>query len=222
MNALKSTVVRKLAMAITGLMLIGYLAIHMIGNLTIYMGEDGINNWGLGLHAMPALLWAARIVLLVGFFMHIANGIGLTLQNKAARPQKYAKKSDQRATLYSKTMILSGVGILAFVVYHVMHFTLHTFNPEFGSFEDAAGRHDIFKMVVTAFDKGSMVAVYVIAMIGVMAHLTHGFGSMLQTFGLTNKNTLPATEKSSTLFAWLLLIGFLSIPLSILLGWINL
>jgi succinate dehydrogenase / fumarate reductase, cytochrome b subunit len=121
MGFMSSTVGRKILMAVTGFMLVGFLCMHLFGNSLIYLGW--INAYGERLHSMPAVVWAFRLVMLLVFAVHIYFGITLTLENNAARPQQYAVKKELRANIAGKTMIWTGLLVAAFVVYHILHFT---------------------------------------------------------------------------------------------------
>lgn len=217
MNLLRSAVGRKLIMAVTGLMMIGYLLGHIMGNLTIYFGE-GINAYAKGLHSLPPMLWGVRVILILGIGFHIWKGIELTLENRAARPVAYEKKQSLRATLGSKSMIWTGLIILGFLVYHILHFTTHNLHGQFAGGHDSLGRHDVKGMVVGSFQVVGISVAYILSLLAVLLHVGHGGGSLLQTFGLSNKDTLPTIERGSKAFAWLLILAFLSIPITILAG----
>jgi succinate dehydrogenase / fumarate reductase cytochrome b subunit len=227
MSAMSSSVGRKLAMAITGLILIGYLVGHLLGNFNIFAGpgESGvsaIDAWSDLLHAVPPLLWAVRVFLLAAFVLHIYLGVVLTLENRRARPVAYAKKKHQRASLSSKTMIWTGLMTLVFVVYHVLHFTTrHLHGAQIAHHVDG---HDVnvFGMVVESFQSMAISTIYMVALVGLLLHLSHGISSMLQTFGLTNKELLPRIELGGRTLGALLILGFASIPVAILIGLLSL
>jgi len=225
MQMLQSSIGRKLVMAATGLCLVGFVLVHLLGNSSIFIGADGINAYAEHLHSLGPLVWVFRIVLLGLFGLHIFFGIQLTLENRAARPCCYNVMSNIRTSFGAETMIYTGLVILAFVVYHLLQFTMHVTNPEISVGVlpmDALGRNDVFTMVVLNFQKFFVSAVYAGAMVALLLHLSHAVQSLFQTFGLLNGNTLPVMEKISRAAAIVIFVGFVSIPVSILLGLINL
>jgi succinate dehydrogenase / fumarate reductase cytochrome b subunit len=220
MKFIASTVGRKLLMAITGVMLLCFIIIHVLGNSTIYFGW--LNAYAEHLHALPPLVWAFRIVMLLLFAVHVYFGILLSLENSAARPQAYAVKKDRRATFAGKNMIWTGVVVAAFLVYHLLHFTLHVTNPAIsagvGGNVDALGRPDVLKMVVLSFQQAGIAAVYIIAMIALALHLSHGALSFFQTLGMNSDKTIEVFEKIGVTVAVILFIGYASIPIAVYVG----
>ncbi|HMK57282.1 MAG TPA: succinate dehydrogenase cytochrome b subunit [Dissulfurispiraceae bacterium] len=219
MSFLRSTVGRKIIMAFTGSLLLGFLLIHLVGNSLIYIGW--INAYGERLHSLPPLVWAFRIVMLCVFSVHIFFGITLFIENRAARPAGYAVKRDMSATFSSKTMIWSGLLIAVFLIYHLLHFTLRVTNPDISGSLDTSGRLDVFKMVVFSFRNYLISGFYIAAMIVLGLHLLHGVQSIVQTFGLNSDQTLPTVEKAGTGIALAFFLGYASIPLVILCGFLN-
>jgi succinate dehydrogenase / fumarate reductase cytochrome b subunit len=219
MGFMSSTVGRKILMAITGSLLVVFLCIHLLGNSFIYLGW--INAYGERLHSMPALVWAARIGMLLLLAVHIFFGITLTLENNAARPQAYAVKKDVRATFAGKTMIWTGLLIVAFLIYHLLHFTLRMTNPEISSGIDALGRLDVYKMIVLSFKNVLISGAYMAALIVVGLHIFHGIQSFVQTFGFNSDKSLPCVESTGKGIAFILFLGYASIPLVIILGLLN-
>src|SRR5205807_10172845 len=142
---------RKALMAITGLALLGYVIVHMIGNLQVYQGPDALNAYAKMLKGMPTLLWGARLTLLVLFVAHVYLGITLALENRAARPVGYVRFEYEQASIATRTMLLSGLVILAFVIFHLLHFTLGAVQPEYHRAVDSKGRADVYAMVVHGF-----------------------------------------------------------------------
>jgi len=216
---LSSSIGRKIVMAITGLMLLGFLVIHLFGNSLIYIGW--INAYGERLHSLPPLVWGFRLFMLGIFILHIFIGIQLTLENNAARPQAYFVKKNLRASFSSKNMIWTGLLIVAFLIYHLLHFTVRVTNPEISNSIDALGRLDVFKMVVLSFRNFAISGIYIAAMIVLLLHLYHGVQSFVQTCGLNSDKSLPLIEKAGKVVALILYIGYVSIPLIIILGIMN-
>ena len=152
-NFYKSSIGKKIVVAITGLALIGFLLAHMIGNLKIYSGADKLNAYAAWLHSMPALLWMARIGLLVFFALHIITTIQLVIQNRSSKGARYVYNHTNTASGASRTMIWSGIIIISFVVYHILHFTVRFANNYDSShYIDSMGRHDVYKMLVDGFN----------------------------------------------------------------------
>lgn len=222
---LQSSIGRKLVMATTGLCLVGFVIVHLLGNSSIFVGADGINAYAEHLHSLGPLVWVFRIILLGLFGLHIFFGIQLTLENRAARVIDYNQKKNIRTSFAAETMIYTGLVLLAFVIYHLLHFTMHVTNPEIsvGAIPlDALGRNDVFSMVVHSFQHFFISAVYAGAMVALLLHLSHAIQSLFQTIGILDSNTLPVMEKISRAAAIVIFVGFVAIPVSILLGLINL
>ena len=216
MGFLSSTVGRKILMAITGFLLISFLCVHLLGNSLIYFNL--INAYGQKLHSMPPVVWIARIGMVILFAVHIFFGITLTLENNAARPEEYKVKKSLRATFAGKTMIWTGLVIAAFLIYHILHFAMKVTNPDISHDLDELERDDVFKMIVFSFQNILIAGVYIIALISVFLHLFHGIQSFVQTFGLNSDASIPVVEKTGKGIAFILFLGYLSIPVAIVLG----
>ncbi|MEM9355320.1 MAG: succinate dehydrogenase cytochrome b subunit [Pseudomonadota bacterium] len=212
----------KLLMAITGAGLIGFVAMHMLGNLQIYLGQEALNAYAKFLKSMPALLWSARIGLLTIFAVHLGLAIYLKKQNKSARPQQYVVSDPIGASLASRTMLSSGLVIFAFLIYHLLHFTLGVTDPGSHQLVDSAGRHDVYSMVVMSFSNIYVSGAYMIAMLFLGLHLSHATSSMLQTFGLANASSRRLTHRIGMGVALILMVGNISIPVAVLLGLVGL
>jgi succinate dehydrogenase cytochrome b subunit len=163
-----------------------------------------------------------RLVMLLLFGVHVFLGVQLSLENNAARPQTYAVKKDRRATFAGKNMIWTGVAIAVFLIYHLLHFTLHITNPAIsagvGGNVDSLGRPDVYKMVVLSFQRTGIAAVYILSMTALGLHLSHGAQSFFQTLGLNNDQTIEVFEKIGIAAAVILFIGYASIPVVVLVG----
>lgn len=219
---LRSTIGQKAIMAITGMLLFGFIVAHLFGNLQMFAGPDAINEYAKLLKSMPAILWAARIGLLVIFTLHVATAFNLKRRNMAARPEGYAYEDTVQASLASRTMIVTGTLILLYIAYHLAHFTLGLTHPEFFHRTDSKGRHDIYSMVVLSFHNPGLTLAYIAAM-GILAlHLSHGIASFFQTMGWSNNQLRGAFEKGSNIIALLIFVGYCSIPVAIQLGVISL
>lgn len=223
----KSSLGKKYLMAVTGLLMVLFIIAHMFGNFTIFGGAEGINSYAAHLRAIPPLLWLFRAVMLAAFLLHIWLGINLYLENKSARPVEYAVKRNQRTSFSARTMIWTGLLLGAFVVYHILHFTMHVaISPEIaagvGANFDPLQRPDVFKMVVSSFGQFAIAGIYVVAMVILLLHLAHGIQSFFQSLGATNDNTQPMLEKWGRGVAFLLMVGFVLVPVSIFFGVIKL
>jgi succinate dehydrogenase / fumarate reductase cytochrome b subunit len=213
-----STVSLKIIVALTGVILLLFVVGHMIGNLQVFLGPEVFNAYGEKLRMFPALLWLVRAVIAMTAILHIVVTIRLTLLNNAARPIDYAQKRAVRATLASRTMVYSGLMLLAFVVYHLAHYTWKITNPQYQTMLDTGGHPDIHAMVVAGFSNPLISVSYVVAMILLGFHLSHGIASVFQTAGWASTRTLPKIEKAATVITIILVLGYISIPISILLG----
>jgi len=210
-----SSMGKKLLVAVTGALLAAFLIGHLLGNLSIFLGQDAINTYAQKLRELGELLWIARISLLLAVFVHIWAVICLTLENRKARPIGYAVKAHRQATVFARTMRVTGLVIAAFVV-HLAHFTWQIVNPQYRDLHDAMGRHDVYSMVILGFQNPLVSGFYLLAL-GLLAfHLSHGIASMFQTLGWSTQQTRPAYEFVARIFAWALFAGFASIPLSVL------
>lgn len=214
----KSSIGQKVLMAATGAFLIVFIVMHLLGNLEIFMGRDALNDYAVLLRKIPKALWSLRILTLFSFVTHIYLSIKLSLENKAARPVAYAQKTNVAATTASRTMMLSGTTLLAFVLYHLAHLTFGWTHPEHFGLVDELGRHDVYAMAVAGFQNPILVIFYLIAQVSLGFHLSHGFSSAAQTFGLTKKPYDDLFRQGGRLFALLIVLGYSSIPLSVYFG----
>jgi succinate dehydrogenase / fumarate reductase cytochrome b subunit len=214
----QSSIGKKIIVAVTGLLLIVYVLGHLVGNLQIYLSADRLNTYAQFLHALGPLLWLIRIGLLAVFIVHIVATVQLTLENRRAKPQKYAVPGYQRSTTASRTMIISGLIVLCFVIYHLLHFTFETTNPEFHELRDSAGRHDVYRMLVLGFQQPLISIFYALGLFLLTLHLSHGFASVTQTLGINNRKLEGLISTGGQTLAWLVFAGYVSIPLTIMLG----
>jgi succinate dehydrogenase / fumarate reductase cytochrome b subunit len=216
-----STVGKKAVMAVSGLVLVGYVIGHMLGNMKIYQGEPHYNAYALWLREIgsPAfnyehLLWAVRVVLLVSFAAHIVAAVQLARLSRAARPIGYAMKEPLASTYASRTMRWGGVILALFVVYHVLHLT-------FGAVGYAPGEYvplSVYRNVVIGFSVWYVSAFYVAAMIALGLHLYHGVWSMFQTLG-TSGFAVDRFYRGVALAVTLaVVLGNISVPLAVLTG----
>ncbi len=216
-----SSIGKKVLVALTGAFLVLFVFGHMVGNLLIFMGPDAINGYGHFLQTMGhnMLIWVARALTFGAIFVHAWATISLTKANRAARQDRYQVHKTQATTASARFMIFSGLTILAFFIYHILHFTLHAGN-DYGTYMTTAEGvqepvHDVYKMVIAGFSWFPAVAFYIIAMALLCSHLSHGVASMFQTLGLNTKQTTGFYKTIARAFALIILIGNCSIPVAI-------
>ena len=211
----RTTIAKKAVMAVTGVILFGFVLVHMIGNLQIFAGTpEKINAYGAFLHSLGKVLWFARGVLLVSVVVHIASAVSLTRQNRAARPQAYAMTKPRKSTYASRTMVWGGPIVLAFLVYHLMQFTIGGGGVAIE--HDAQGRIDVYHNVIAGFSSVPVVVAYVVAQLALGLHLQHGVWSMFNSLGVYREDLEPAKRAAAGGFALLVVAGNLSIPLAVL------
>lgn len=211
-------------MAVTGMLLFLFVLLHLLGNLQIFLGPEAINRYGNLLQTNTEILWPARIILLILILLHIWSAIQLSAENRAARPQGYAQYEVVAASYASRTMLWSGFIILAFIIYHLLHFTaeakaINLTGKDFTQLHDAEGRHDVFAMMVIGFENPIVSAFYIIAMFLLFMHLSHGVSAMFQSLGWKSPAYGPFIDRFAKVISWLIFLGYISIPISILLGY---
>jgi succinate dehydrogenase / fumarate reductase cytochrome b subunit len=217
-----SSVGRKIIVALTGLILILFVIGHLLGNLQIFLGPEWINSYAQHLRDLGPLLWAIRLFLLVNVILHIWFTIQLALENKRARPGAYPKKDHVKATFASRHMVLSGVIVLAFIIYHLAHFTVRVTDPRFALLKmDPLGRHDVYSMMVYGFQSYLVSGFYIVSLFLLMLHLSHGASSFFQSLGLNNHKLTPKLAAGGRVLAWLLFLGYAIIPVAVLAGWVK-
>jgi succinate dehydrogenase / fumarate reductase cytochrome b subunit len=224
-NLFKSSLGKKYIMAISGAGLFLFVVGHLLGNLQIFLGPEAINRYGRFLQTNKEILWLARIVLLGMVALHIWSAVKLSAENKAARPIGYADNPVPVAASYaSRTMLMSGLIIAAFVLYHLLHYTvqvrsLNFTGKDFLALHDAEGRHDVFRMMVIGFSQLLVSGFYILAMGLLCLHLSHGVGAMFQSLGLKNQAYGPLIDRFAKTVAWVIFLGYISIPIAVLFGY---
>ena len=208
-----STIGAKAVMAVTGIVLFGYVIGHLLGNLQIFLpnAKEDLRNYAAMLHRYPALLWSVRIFLLIMLGLHIWSYIALGTRKLKARPIKYAKKRAVGSSLASRTMYWSGPFIAAYVVYHILHLTTGTAHPDFLE-------GDPYDNVVFGFRSYAVSTVYIIAIILLCMHLYHGLWSWLQSLGLHHPRYSVFLRRVAAVIAILIAVGYISIPVAVLTG----
>ncbi|MBP9128158.1 MAG: succinate dehydrogenase cytochrome b subunit [Elusimicrobia bacterium] len=213
---------KKFLMAVSGLALVGFIVGHLIGNLQMFLGQEAVNRYAAFLKSTGELLWVARLGLIAMVLTHIVTAVSLALENAAARPVGYAAKTYKEATYASRTMKVSGLVVLAFLGYHLAHFTLLVTHPEYHHLLDDQGRHDVYSMVVMGFQVPWISGFYILGTFLLGMHLTHGIYSMFQSLGFQTIILRKRIRPAAIAAGWLLFLGFASIPLGVLAGLIQL
>lgn len=242
-----SSIGAKIVMAVTGVILVGFLVVHMLGNLQIYLGPDTMNHYAQTLKGTAPLLWGVRITLLVSIVLHIASAIRLKKMNGDARPQPYAAPRRYRVSgPAARMMLLSGLVVLAFIVYHLLHFTIGAAHPEHFNLHEVFDvatqswahsenealiarlpeqmvRHDVYSMFVRSFMNPAIAGAYVVAQLLLAMHLSHAVSSMLHTLGLS-KGTGPRARNDAIgrAVALVIVLGNLSFPIAVQAGLLHL
>jgi succinate dehydrogenase / fumarate reductase cytochrome b subunit len=220
-NIFGSSLGKKYIMAITGGAMFLFVIAHMVGNLQIFLGPESINRYGHFLQSNLELIWPARIGLLAMVLLHIWSAISLSRENKAARPIQYADWKPNSASYASRTMLMSGLIIAAFIVYHLLHYTaqvkgINMSGQDFHTLVDAEGRHDVFQMMVIGFSQPLVSSFYILAMGLLCLHLSHGVSAMFSSLGWKNHYYAPILDKFSQIISLLIFLGYVSIPVAIL------
>ena len=214
-----SSVGQKTVAAATGIGLIGFVVAHMVGNLQLFAGQDAINGYAEKLQSLGALLWTARIGLLLLVTLHIAMTVRLAWVNRTARNGRYRVTKHRASTRSSRYMIVSGTMILVFVVFHLCHFTFGWIQPELYRLTDSQGRHDVYSMITRGFDNRTIAGFYIVAMLFLCSHLSHAIFSPLQTLGVNIGGRDSVVKRVAQFAAVFTVLGFVSIPAAVLLGW---
>ena len=223
-NLFQSSLGKKYIMAVTGFVLFLFVVGHLAGNLQIFIGPEAINRYGQFLQSNVELLWPVRIALLLMVGLHIWSAATLSAENKKARPIGYEAYQPIGSTYASRTMLMSGLIVLAFVIYHLLHYTvqvqsINLTGQSFQTFEDPEKRHDIFRMMVVGFSNPFVSGFYVIGMALLCLHLSHGTSSMFQSLGWKNEGYRTFLDKAARIIALLIFLGYVSIPVAILCGY---
>jgi succinate dehydrogenase / fumarate reductase cytochrome b subunit len=217
-----SSVGKKMIVAITGIILILFVIGHLLGNLQIFLGPDWINGYSQHLRDLGPLLWAIRIFLLAAVTIHIYATIQLAIENRRARPEPYIEKEHVKATFASRHIVRSGLIVLAFIIYHLAHFTVRVTDPRFALLKaDPLNHYDVYSMMVYGFQNYLVSGFYVLGLFLLALHLSHGSSSFFQSLGLNDRKLTPRLALGGRIFAWLLFAGYTSIPIAILLGLIK-
>lgn len=218
----KTAVGKKAVMAVSGIVLFGFVLTHMLGNLKLYQGREAMNEYArflreMGTPELPesGVLWIARSVLLLAVAAHIVAAWQVTRQSRTARPVSYKRREVVQATYASRTMRWGGVILLLFIVYHLLHLTFGTVHPAFVE-------GDVYSNVVSGFQVWWVALFYVVAQVMLGLHLYHGLWSLFQSLGWNHPRFNPWRRRFAQVFAFVVTAGNLSFPLAVLSGLVHL
>ena len=219
-----SSLGKKYLMAATGFILFLFVLGHLAGNLQIFLGPEAINRYGHFLQSNVELLWPVRIALLLMVGVHLWAAAKVTVENRAARPEGYAQYESLGSTWASRHMLMSGLIVLVFIIYHLLHYTVQVkavnlTGRDFVGLVDAEKRHDVFRMMVVGFSNGWVSGFYILGIGLLCLHLSHGASSMFQSLGWRTDSYRPALDTAARVVAVLVFAGYASIPVAILLGY---
>lgn len=214
LKTLTSSIGLKVLMSLSGLGMVGFLLAHMSGNLLVFWGPDAINGYAESLRAYPAALNVARAGLVVMVVVHVFTAIKLTRLNRRASPQKYAVANPNTASAASRSMLITGLLVLFYIFYHLAHFTWRFTHPEFQDL----GPYDAYTMLTQSFQSVPVSLLYIVSVILVGFHLSHGFSSAFQSLGINHLKYTPLIKKACLATTVIITLGFVSIPVAILTG----
>jgi succinate dehydrogenase / fumarate reductase, cytochrome b subunit len=215
-----SSVGKKYVMAITGIILFGYVILHLWGNLKIFLGPADLNGWAVFLRVFgepvftaQVVLWIVRLILLAALILHITSAYQLTRQDWEGRPRAYAMRKNVESTIASRTMRWGGVALLVFIIFHVLNFTTGTIHPG-GTFEEGNDYHNL----VFTFRVWYMALLYVVGVLALGLHVWHGVWSLCQTLGWNNSRSARTWRFLAAFFALVLAVGNIAIIVSVMVG----
>ncbi len=217
----RTSIGSKLVMAVSGLLLVIFLLGHMLGNMKVFQGQQALNDYAAWLQGHP-LLWVFRIAMLTFFGGHVVTGARLALENRAGRPRRYECNTTVQVGIAPRIMIWTGLLVLAFLIYHLLHLTAGVVDPAHSTLMDASGRPDVYARVVESFRQPWIAGTYVAALLLLGFHLNHAILSLLQTLGFNHESYQTFIRVFAPTLTVLLVAGFISVPLSVLLGVVGL
>lgn len=222
-----SSLGKKYLMALSGIALFVFVIGHLVGNLQVFAGPDKLNAYAALLKSQPLLLWGARLGLLAMVGIHVASAITLAAQNRAARPVAYASGKPPIAASYaSRTMVMSGLIVASFILYHLLHYTVlvpavnltgKDFSQLHETVKEGVERHDVYRMLVLGFRQPVVAGFYLISMALLCLHLSHGLSAMFQSLGVT-RFSRGGRDCFARAVGILIFLGYASIPLAVLFG----
>jgi succinate dehydrogenase / fumarate reductase cytochrome b subunit len=209
-----STIGKKVAMAVSGLIVVGWLFAHMLGNITIFAGPEAVNHYAALLRENPPILWGQRVVMLAAIVVHVHAAFSLWAVNNDARPRSYYQRKNQATDYAALTMRYGGITILLFVFYHLAHLTIgetqhlgYDFDPQ-----------NVYANVVLGFSHPAVAGFYILAQCALALHLYHGIWSLTQTLGVEHPRLDTLRKGAAVVLTLIIVLGFVSIPVAVQLG----
>jgi succinate dehydrogenase / fumarate reductase cytochrome b subunit len=218
----EASIGKKILVAGSGFFLLAFVIVHLVGNLQAFAGPEAINGYAEKLRHLAPVLWAARLFLISMLVLHVWLAARLAWENRRARPVRYACEDTVQASFASRTMMMSGLLVFVFVVYHLLHFTFRVTHPVFAHLVDAHGRHDVYAMMVLSFQERSLSSFYVLATGLLALHMSHAGWSMFQTSGAIPARGFKLVQHMAGALALAVFLGYSSIPLAVVWGVIKL
>lgn len=219
---LRSTILTKIVMAISGIIWVGFALGHLSGHFLLFAGPEAYNGYSQGLKDLGPLLWLARIILIISFSIHTLSGIMLISRNKEARPVAYKKKKHILSSPQSRMMALSGIILLTFMLYHLAHYTFRVGLPNVSYImKDGREVFDVYAMVVDSYHNVFVAITYIMFMLFLGVHLSHAISSIFQTLGLNHPKYSTLIKKLGPAIATIIVLGYIAIPGSVMLGIIH-
>jgi succinate dehydrogenase / fumarate reductase cytochrome b subunit len=216
-SALGTTVGSKFVVALTGLLLVLFVIVHLLGNLLVFGGREAMNDYAAFLKSKGGVLWGFRVALATVFVVHVWLALKLKLRNVAARPVRYQVQRTIQASMPSLYMAQTGIVVLLFVLFHLAHFTVGV-GSDYLTLRDAQGRHDVYEMVVRGFAVVPVAALYVLAQAALFWHLVHAVPSLFQSLGWSRPDVAPALRRLGVAVAGFVLLGNVGIPFAVWVG----
>ena len=211
----RNTIGKKAVMAVTGVILTGWIIGHVLGNVLIFGGPGAVNEYARLLKSNMALLWGLRVFMIVAVVLHVVAAVQLVRQQRATRPVGYTRQVPQESTFASRTIRWGGLVLALFLIYHILHMTTGTVHPSFS-------HTDVYSNMVVGLRVPWVAAIYLIAVAALGFHLHHGMWSVFQSLGFAGQTISPGRRRLATAVALFVYIGFTAIPLAILLRFLDL
>jgi len=211
----RSTLGKKVVMGVTGLVMIGFVGLHMLGNLQAFLGSEKLNQYAALLHGpLHEVTLALRLVLLVSVALHVVAAVQLTRLDRAARPIGYTRRESQASTAAARSLRVGGVLLLVFIVYHLLHFTTGQVHPDF-----VPG--DVYHNLISGLRRPLVTGFYLIAMAALGLHLYHGAWSSFRSLGAVQPRANPLYRPVAAVVALVIWLGFSVVPVAVTFGWLR-
>jgi succinate dehydrogenase / fumarate reductase, cytochrome b subunit len=210
----RSTVGKKVVMAVTGVLLVAFIIGHAMGNLIVFRGPEAFNAYAAFLKSNMNVLWTIRAGLILAALLHVVAAVQLTRRQRLARPVGYAQRDPQVSTYASRTIRWGGAILLVFVIYHLLHFTTGTAHPSFS-------HSDAYRNVIVGFGVWWVALLYIVAMVALGLHLYHGVWSSIRTLGLSRPTYHPLKRRAALVLAVAVTLGFIAIVVAVAAGFVR-